>query len=148
MCCLLNIIVGGFRSEAQQRYDASVAASLRSRGALLPPAAAGRLRSARCCDTNKLMPTHPHSPAPLPPGLSHIRRSLAGTRLPEREENTHAAVALVLAGDASDLCVCLIRRAEHELDRWSGHVALPGGRVDPIDLGPREAAIRETREEV
>ena len=94
------------------------------------------------------MLTHPHSPGALPPDLSHIRRSLAGTRLSEREENTHAAVALVLAGDASDLCVCLIRRAEHELDRWSGHVALPGGRVDPIDLGPREAAIRETREEV
>jgi len=60
----------------------------------------------------------------------------------------HAAVALVLAGDAADLSVCLILRAEHERDRWSGHVALPGGRVDPIDLNPRDAAIRETREEV
>jgi 8-oxo-dGTP pyrophosphatase MutT (NUDIX family) len=94
------------------------------------------------------MLTRPHPPAPIPPDLSCIRRSLAGTRLPDREENTHAAVALVLAGEAADLCVCLIRRAEHESDRWSGHVALPGGRVDPIDPGPREAAIRETREEV
>ena len=85
---------------------------------------------------------------PLPPDLGYIRRSLAVAPLPEREGDTHAAVALVLAGEAADLCLCLIRRAEHESDRWSGHVALPGGRVDPIDLGPREAAIRETREEV
>jgi 8-oxo-dGTP pyrophosphatase MutT (NUDIX family) len=91
---------------------------------------------------------HPHPPAPLPPDLGYIRRSLAVAPLPEREGDTHAAVALVLAGEAADLCLCLIRRAEHESDRWSGHVALPGGRVDPIDLGPREAAIRETREEV
>jgi 8-oxo-dGTP pyrophosphatase MutT (NUDIX family) len=94
------------------------------------------------------MLVQPHPPAPIPPDLSYIRRSLAGTRFPGREENAHAAVALVLAGEAADLCVCLIRRAEHGPDRWSGHVALPGGRVDPIDLGSREAAIRETREEV
>ncbi len=94
------------------------------------------------------MPAHLHSAAPIAPDLGHIRRSLAGARFPEREESTHAAVALVLAGEAADLNLCLIRRAEHELDRWSGHVALPGGRVDPVDLNPREAAVRETREEV
>jgi len=94
------------------------------------------------------MRTYPHPPAPIPPDLNYIRRSLAGNRLLEREENTHAAVALVLAGEAADLNMCLIRRAERQLDRWSGHVALPGGGVDPVDLGPREAAIRETREEV
>lgn len=85
---------------------------------------------------------------PAAPDLDRIRRSLAGTHRPDREENIHAAVALVLAGDASDLCLCLIRRAEHEPDRWSGHVALPGGRVDPVDLDSRQAAIRETREEL
>lgn len=94
------------------------------------------------------MRTHPHPRAPNPPDLSHIQFSLAGTRLPDREENAHAAVALVLAGEAAELSLCLILRAEHESDRWSGHVALPGGRVDPIDLNSREAAIRETREEV
>ena len=94
------------------------------------------------------MLTHPSPTAPSPPDLSVIRRSLAGIQIPDREEHTHAAVALVLAGAAADLNVCLILRAEHESDRWSGHMALPGGRVDPIDLNPREAAIRETREEV
>jgi len=94
------------------------------------------------------MPDPTHHFVPFPPDLGHIRRSLAGIGLPDREENTHAAVALVLAGEATDLSLCLIRRAEHDADRWSGHVALPGGRVDPVDLSSREAAIRETREEV
>jgi 8-oxo-dGTP pyrophosphatase MutT (NUDIX family) len=91
---------------------------------------------------------HPPAPAPNPPELSYIRLSLASDRFLDQVQSTHAAVALVLAGEAADLSVCLIRRAEHEPDRWSGHVALPGGRVDPIDLSPKEAAIRETREEV
>ncbi len=83
------------------------------------------------------------------PDLERIRRALSGTQLPERQlEGKQAAVALVLAGEAADLHVCLIRRAEHEPDRWSGHMALPGGRVDAGDPSARAAAIRETREEV
>jgi 8-oxo-dGTP pyrophosphatase MutT (NUDIX family) len=92
------------------------------------------------------MPERSH--VPHPPHLSRIQLGLAGARLPEQEEDTHAAVALVLAGQAADLSLCLIRRAEHEADRWSGHVALPGGRVDPVDRNSKDAAIRETREEV
>ncbi|MGP1676623.1 MAG: NUDIX hydrolase [Burkholderiales bacterium] len=94
------------------------------------------------------MPIYSDLPAPNPPELSYIQLSFARTRFPDREESAHAAVALVLAGDAADLSLCLIRRAEHGSDRWSGHVALPGGRVDLIDQNSREAAIRETREEV
>ena len=41
-----------------------------------------------------------------------------------------------------------IERAEHPLDPWSGHMAFPGGRVDPEDPTPRHAAERETLEEV
>jgi 8-oxo-dGTP pyrophosphatase MutT (NUDIX family) len=94
------------------------------------------------------MLAHPQTQAPSPPDLSRIQLSLGCARLPDRDENAHAAVALVLAGQAVDLSLCLIRRAEHESDRWSGHVALPGGRVDPVDMNSRDAAIRETREEV
>lgn len=63
-------------------------------------------------------------------------------------DNTAAAVALVLAGREDDLSLCFIRRAEHPLDPWSGHMALPGGRWDPTDPHPRAAAERETLEEV
>ncbi len=41
-----------------------------------------------------------------------------------------------------------IRRAEVEGDPWSGHVAFPGGRMDPEDDGPWGAALREVREEL
>lgn len=88
-------------------------------------------------------------PGPVSPDLDRIRRALAGTELPDRPpEGTQAAVALVLAGETVDLHVCLIHRAEHERDRWSGHVALPGGRVEPGDPSARAAAVRETWEEV
>ena len=92
---------------------------------------------------------HPHRAAPMSPDLERVRRALAGPELPDRKPaGRHAAVALVLAGGAADLHMCLIRRAEHEPDRWSGHMALPGGRVDARDQSIRAAAIRETREEV
>jgi 8-oxo-dGTP pyrophosphatase MutT (NUDIX family) len=57
-----------------------------------------------------------------------------------------AAVALIVAAEPAKLL--LIRRAAHPLDPWSGHVALPGGRIDPEDLSSLDAAIRETFEEV
>lgn len=62
--------------------------------------------------------------------------------------NIAAAVALVLAGTRENLSLCFIRRSEHPLDPWSGHMALPGGRWDPADPHPRAAAERETLEEV
>jgi 8-oxo-dGTP pyrophosphatase MutT (NUDIX family) len=84
-----------------------------------------------------------------PPDLDVIRRALAGTGACDaRPEGKQAAVAVILAGQATDLNVCLIRRAEHARDRWSGHMALPGGRVDAADATVRAAAIRETWEEV
>ncbi|NNL85157.1 MAG: NUDIX domain-containing protein, partial [Myxococcales bacterium] len=44
--------------------------------------------------------------------------------------------------------VLFIERARHPDDPWSGHMALPGGRLDPVDASLRAAAERETREEV
>lgn len=44
--------------------------------------------------------------------------------------------------------ILLIRRADREGDRWSGHLAFPGGRWTPGDGGLIDTARRETREEV
>lgn len=44
--------------------------------------------------------------------------------------------------------VLLIKRASRVGDRWTGHIALPGGRRDPEDEDDKAAAIRETSEEV
>jgi 8-oxo-dGTP pyrophosphatase MutT (NUDIX family) len=60
----------------------------------------------------------------------------------------YAAIALVIrpspAGEAELL---MIKRAEMERDPWSGHVACPGGRMDPTDPNLEFTAVRETWEE-
>src|SRR5262249_57053733 len=55
---------------------------------------------------------------------------------------------LVLRGKAQEPELLFIERARHPDDPWSGHMAFPGGRVDPGDSDPRAAAERETLEEV
>ncbi|KAG9681023.1 L-lactate dehydrogenase, partial [Aureobasidium melanogenum] len=44
--------------------------------------------------------------------------------------------------------VLFIKRAARKGDRWTSHVALPGGRRDPEDEDDQHAAIREAAEEV
>jgi 8-oxo-dGTP pyrophosphatase MutT (NUDIX family) len=81
--------------------------------------------------------------------LATIRRSLAAhaPSLITIEGSQRAAVAVVLQGREDDVEVLLIERAQCDGDPWSGHMAFPGGRVDPDDCDSRAAAERETREE-
>jgi 8-oxo-dGTP pyrophosphatase MutT (NUDIX family) len=44
--------------------------------------------------------------------------------------------------------VLFIKRASRKGDRWTSHVAFPGGRRDPEDEDDKAAAVRETWEEV
>lgn len=41
-----------------------------------------------------------------------------------------------------------IKRAARVGDRWTSHVALPGGKRDPEDEDDKAVAIRETSEEI
>jgi 8-oxo-dGTP pyrophosphatase MutT (NUDIX family) len=68
--------------------------------------------------------------------------------LPRSDELEVAAVAIVIRPTSDDLKILFIHRAEDPNDPWSGHMAFPGGRMDPIDPDPLAAAVRETREEV
>lgn len=58
-----------------------------------------------------------------------------------------AAVSLLIR-PRDQLEILLIKRALHDTDPWSGHVALPGGRRDDTDADLLETAVRETQEEV
>lgn len=44
--------------------------------------------------------------------------------------------------------VVFIKRAAREGDRWTSHVALPGGKRDAEDESDRDVAVRETMEEI
>lgn len=44
--------------------------------------------------------------------------------------------------------VLFIKRASRKGDRWTSHIALPGGKRDPEDADDRAAAVREAIEEV
>ncbi|HEX8148595.1 MAG TPA: CoA pyrophosphatase [Pyrinomonadaceae bacterium] len=59
-----------------------------------------------------------------------------------------AAVALVLREGLEGAEMLVIKRSEAERDHWSGHLALPGGRVEPEDENLLATAARETLEEV
>ena len=83
-------------------------------------------------------------------GIDEIARALAShePELMSGEGKQLAAVAMILRERAAGAEVLFIERAQHEGDPWSGHMAFPGGRVEPGDTHPRAAAERETFEEV
>ena len=66
----------------------------------------------------------------------------------EPERIPQAAVTLLLREVEGDDLVLIIKRAERLGDPWSGHLALPGGRVEEQDEDLLITAARETREEV
>jgi len=84
--------------------------------------------------------------APVP-AIPVLAERLRGTLDGEPPAAT-ASVMLCLRDGARGTEILLCRRALRDGDPWSGHVGLPGGRVEPDDPGPLAAAARETLEEV
>lgn len=66
----------------------------------------------------------------------------------QQKSDRRAAVAMLLRDNGQETEVLLIRRAEHDMDPWSGDLGFPGGRIEEQDPSPRAAAERETREEI
>lgn len=58
-----------------------------------------------------------------------------------------SGVLLPLFGEGARLSLLYEKRAD-DMRSHPGEVAFPGGRVDPTDASPLEAALRETEEEV
>ena len=59
-----------------------------------------------------------------------------------------ASVALILKNIHEQLYILFIKRTENPKDSYSGHVALPGGKMSKKDKGLIDTAVRGTLEEV
>ncbi len=85
------------------------------------------------------------------PDVARLALRLAGQRGRTLEAEglaRYAAIALVLRpSDTGEPELLMIKRAEHEGDPWSGHIACPGGRMEPTDRNLEQTAVRETWEE-
>ena len=77
-----------------------------------------------------------------------VRLSAVSPRIDTKPAKMCASVAVLRREVESDLEALFIRRAEHDADPWSGHLAFPGGRLDAEDADARCAAERETIEEL
>ncbi len=81
--------------------------------------------------------------------INTITSCLAGhnpNTLPATDRG-HASVAMLLRGAASPEVLFIIR-ADHDRDPWSGNIGFPGGRLSHAGETPRQAAERETLEEL
>ncbi|WP_116813179.1 NUDIX hydrolase [Steroidobacter cummioxidans] len=58
-----------------------------------------------------------------------------------------AAVLVPIVDHETGLTVLLTQRAS-TLKNHAGQISFPGGRIEPTDLNPLEAALRETEEEI
>jgi 8-oxo-dGTP pyrophosphatase MutT (NUDIX family) len=79
--------------------------------------------------------------------VDELRRALSRPPATLTPTTGHAAVAAVFSTDGPAPELLLVRRTTRPSDPWSGHLAFPGGRVEP-DEDPFDAARRETVEEV
>ncbi len=83
--------------------------------------------------------------------LSTIRQRLQqyqGEIYPPNANTRQAAVAVILREADDGLEILFIKRSETPGDPWSGHMAFPGGHEDPEDEDLKQAAVRETLEEI
>src|SRR5688572_29932361 len=85
------------------------------------------------------------------PHVVRLRRSLAEHPPVVVEPEPHMRLAAILlalrAGADGEPELLMIKRAEAEGDPWSGHIACPGGRMEPGDHDLAMTAVRETLEE-
>lgn len=75
-----------------------------------------------------------------------VARAMAGPSRRIRVPGIRRSAVAALVGPGRQ--VWFMRRADRKGDRWSGHVAFPGGREEPEDADLLATTIRETHEEL
>jgi 8-oxo-dGTP pyrophosphatase MutT (NUDIX family) len=85
------------------------------------------------------------------PHVARLMRSLADHPPVVVQPEPHMRLAAILlalrARSDGEPELLMIKRAEAEGDPWSGHIACPGGRMEPGDRDLAVTAVRETLEE-
>jgi 8-oxo-dGTP pyrophosphatase MutT (NUDIX family) len=81
-----------------------------------------------------------------PPSVEQLVARV-GAHEPDVASTCWAAVALILTEGPAGPELLLTRRAARTGDRWSGDMALPGGKAEPHDDGVEATAAREAAEE-
>lgn len=86
------------------------------------------------------------------PGSAKLVHKMQGHMRFASRKPRHAAVLMCLTGDPAasalpDDAQLLITHRTPTLRNHSGQMAFPGGRLDPEDTGPIDAALREAQEE-
>ena len=85
------------------------------------------------------------------PHVQRLLRALAarpGLTVDDEPTVRRAAILLALRARADgEPELLMIKRSDFAGDPWSGHIACPGGRMEPEDRDLAATAVRETREE-
>ena len=80
--------------------------------------------------------------------LAHALAQRPGRVLDEAPAIRRAAILLALrARTSGEPELLMIKRSDFAGDPWSGHIACPGGRMEPHDRDLAATAVRETFEE-
>jgi 8-oxo-dGTP pyrophosphatase MutT (NUDIX family) len=83
----------------------------------------------------------------LEASIARLRRALAGRKRKVLERPERAAVLVPIVDDGAGLRLLLTRRTEN-LPSHQGHVAFPGGFMQPGERNPVVTALREAEEEI
>lgn len=77
-----------------------------------------------------------------------IEKLLCALNSVSDEQDSTAAIALLLRPVDDDVEILFVKRVRNPQDPWSGQIALPGGKRDPGDCTLKETVTREIKEEV
>lgn len=89
--------------------------------------------------------------SPVSVSLEQIEHILSHHRPRKRRLRAilgRSAVAMILREREGGAEILMIKRADRPGDPWSGHMAFPGGRMEPQDRHGLDVAVRETSEEI
>ncbi|SCV67851.1 BQ2448_5462 [Microbotryum intermedium] len=152
------VVPGSPASGASRRASVAIIIRLRPPGGSPSPTASGSPTSTAApspAPTSPFaagLPLHASPPGSPPSGLHSssiplpTSGSLATKSIADQLEDFFSQKWVQAPGTTAE--ILYIKRATRSTDKWSGHVAFPGGRQEPEDEDGRYTAMRESWEEV